>query len=191
MSERREWKFSEQQTRGGYALDEVVSALQKCIRRGFEREAIFWATELDQAGYGNYAWKRLWVICSEDVGLAWPEGPAVIESLRAAWVEFRKAEKDQSGPGNSILFLVHATILLARAPKSRIVDNAANVMYAGDRAAMRMEIPDFALDSHTARGRRMGRLEKNHYDESYGLVNQVLPDPYEKDARAIDSAPPS
>jgi hypothetical protein len=32
---------------------------QKCIRRGLEGEALFWATELDLAGYGAYVWKRL------------------------------------------------------------------------------------------------------------------------------------
>jgi replication-associated recombination protein RarA len=192
MAER--FRLSEQRTRGGHAVDEVASALQKCIRRGLEREAIFWVTELDLGdshsgvSYGNYAWKRLRVICSEDVGVAWPEGPAVIEALRSTWAELRKAEKDQTGIGNSTLMLVHATVLLARAPKSRIVDNAANVMYAGDRAAMGMEIPNYALDSHTARGRRMGRSEKNHYDESYRLEACELEDPYEQEARMIDGA---
>jgi hypothetical protein len=46
--------------------------MQKCIRRGFEEEAQFWATELDLAGYGAYVWKRLRIIASEDIGLADP-----------------------------------------------------------------------------------------------------------------------
>jgi hypothetical protein len=53
-----------------------------------------------------------------------------------------------------------------------------------------MEIPDYAVDHHTARGRRMGRSEATVYDESYRLENQALPDPYEAEARAIDGAPP-
>jgi hypothetical protein len=42
----------------------VASALQKAIRRGNEREALFWASELDLAGYGGYVWKRLRIIAS-------------------------------------------------------------------------------------------------------------------------------
>ena len=32
---------------------EVASALQKCIRRGLADDALFWATELDIAGFGG------------------------------------------------------------------------------------------------------------------------------------------
>src|SRR5437879_4419775 len=57
-------------TPGGYRCDEVASALQKCIRRGLADDALFWATELDLAGFGEYVWKRLRIIASEDVGLS-------------------------------------------------------------------------------------------------------------------------
>jgi replication-associated recombination protein RarA len=183
--EQLRFRFGEQITPGGYRADEVTSALQKEIRRGNEREALFWATELDLAGYGAYAWRRLRIICSEDVGLADPMLPAVIHALHSTWLDERKKNK---APGVGMLQLVHATLLLARAPKSRIVDNAANVMYAGDRAAMAMVIPDFALDQHTARGRAMGRTEASHYDQSYGLVGQALDDPFEDEARRLDGA---
>jgi hypothetical protein len=41
-----------------------------------------------------------------------------------------------------------------------------------------MEIPDEALDMHTARGRQMGRGKQHFLDESGRLVNETLPDPY-------------
>jgi hypothetical protein len=47
-------RFGELPTPGGYDCGVAASALQKTIRRGLERDALFWATELDIAGYGNY-----------------------------------------------------------------------------------------------------------------------------------------
>ena len=34
--------------------------------------AVYWATELDLSGYTAWAWKRIRVIASEDVGIAEP-----------------------------------------------------------------------------------------------------------------------
>src|SRR5581483_2181487 len=184
--------FAALRSRGGFVMDEVSSALQKAIRRGEERQAIFWASELDLSGYGNYAWKRLRIVCSEDVGIAWPEGPAVVRALYENWVETRKAEPKGTVPerSNAMLFLVHAVVLLARAPKSRLIDHACVVFYTGDRAASRPDIPDYAVDHHTARGRRLGRGEATVYDESYRIVNCTVEDPYVAEARAIDAPSP-
>lgn len=45
-------------TPNGYYLDEVISALQKEIRRGKEYEAVYWAVELEnfnsKAGASGY-----------------------------------------------------------------------------------------------------------------------------------------
>ena len=51
--------FSEQSTIDGYNCAEAASAMQKCIRRGLERDALFWATELDRSNFGEYVFKRL------------------------------------------------------------------------------------------------------------------------------------
>ena len=97
-------------TLGGYLNSECTSAMQKCIRRGLEEEALFWATDLDLAGYGAYVWKRLRIIASEDIGLADPN----------LWVQVRvlyERKKDRS-PAER-LFLVQAVLLCVRAKKSR------------------------------------------------------------------------
>jgi len=168
--------FSQLHTPAGHLCGEVASALQKSIRRGHEQEALHWASELDLAGYGGYVWKRLRIIASEDVGPA-DSGVAVqIRVLYENWVEARKAKEDD--PLNAAIFLVHAVILLARAPKSRIVDHALMVMYEGDRAPA-LEIPDYALDKHTARGRKMGRGHDHFFDVAAQLKNEAkLADPY-------------
>ena len=68
-------------TRNDYAADEVISALQKAIRRCDTDGAVFWSHELNMSGFGGWAWRRLFVIASEDVGLAEPNAPAVVAGL--------------------------------------------------------------------------------------------------------------
>jgi replication-associated recombination protein RarA len=80
----------------GYRQDEVVSCLQKAIRRGLEDDALFWAVELDESGWGEYAWSRLVVICSEDVGLADPHMPSTIAALYSNWQLLRKRRRGRS-----------------------------------------------------------------------------------------------
>jgi len=46
-------------TIGRYDYYEVVSALQKTIRRGDRDSALFWATELYLSQYEAHAWRRL------------------------------------------------------------------------------------------------------------------------------------
>jgi replication-associated recombination protein RarA len=166
--------FAEQVTPGGYLCGEVASALQKAIRRGNEREALFWASELDLAGYCGYVWKRLRIIASEDVGLADTEAVIAVRVLYDNWLEAKKAKHEDAMP----LFLVHAVLVLARAAKSGIAVHAWMAFYEGDRQAMGMEIPDHALDMHTARGRRMGRGRQHFLEEAGRLENETLEDPY-------------
>lgn len=171
----------------GYPTGEVVSALQKCIRRGLEEDACYWALELHESGLGGWAWKRLRIICSEDVGLAWPEGPAVIRALYDNFVDATK-KRGAKGTGER-LFLIHAVMLLAQAPKSRRVDSAVLYLVRDDS---RRDIPDVALDRHTQKGRRMGRGFDHFFEEGTWLANASsnVDDPYLERAReAIERHP--
>jgi replication-associated recombination protein RarA len=143
-------------TANSYMFSEVASAFQKSIRRGLEEEALYWGTELDKSGYGEYAWKRMRIIVSEDIGLAEPVMPAVLWSLYQMWLAQRKKKDEKHNPER--LFLVHGILLLVRAKKSRIVDHATITYYAG--ALPHQEIPDYAQGqahdaraSHGARGK--------------------------------------
>jgi replication-associated recombination protein RarA len=158
--------------------------LQKCLRRGEEREALYWACELDLAGYGNYVWKRLRIIASEDVGLASTETVIAVQALYENWLEMRKAVKEERQQGFVRIMLVHAVVLLARAPKSRMLDHALIVTYAGERKPL--ELPDYALDKHTARGARMGRGMEHFVEVGSQLANQAdVADPYADEAREL------
>jgi replication-associated recombination protein RarA len=173
-------------TARGFEPGVVVSALQKSLRRGLEDDALYWAVELDRSGLGEWAWRRLRVIASEDIGLAEPGIAAEIQALYAAWSDLRKKKDDRQESWR--LMLVHAVLLLARAPKSRIVDHALIAHYNSDE---RREIPDVALDKHTRQGKRMGRSWDEFWtsgtllaDPSTGELSTapVLPDPYRQAA---------
>lgn len=174
--------FAEIITPGGFPAGEVASAMQKCIRRGAEEDALFWATELDIAGFGEYVWKRLRIIASEDVGLAAPQIAGEIRALYANWLDQRKKKDERHGPER--LFLVHAVLVLARAPKSRLIDHALIVMYEGERSGR--QIPDFALDRHTRRGRQRRRGWAHFWDEGARLeMATEMEDPFVVRAREV------
>ena len=96
----------------GYDMHEVLSALQKEIRRCNEYEAVYWATELESFN-PEILWKRLRVIASEDIGLADPHASLIVDVLEKQY--YGVAGKNDS----SRLFLVHAVLYLARSSKSR------------------------------------------------------------------------
>jgi replication-associated recombination protein RarA len=184
----------------GHRQDEVVSSLQKSIRRGLEDDALYWAVELDESGWGEYCWSRLFTILSEDVGLAAPGLAAEVRALYENWISLRKRRRGRSSgratsQGAERLPLIHATLLLARAPKSQIVVNATvwhdHLVRSGIRA---MEVPDVALDKHTLEGKIKGRSWDHFLEESSLLANRTtgelssepcLPDPYTERARSV------
>ena len=168
------------ETVSGHPLGEVASAFQKAIRRGLEDEALHWGVELDMSNYGEYAWKRMRIMTSEDVGLAEPHLAATIYALYQNWVDQKRKKDLKHGPER--LFLVHAILLLVRAKKSRIVDHALITYYGNHKPR---SIPDYALDKHTAAGRRMGRGVEHFFSDGIQLANRSeLVDEYEAKAKA-------
>jgi hypothetical protein len=145
-------------TRRGYDAREVVSSLQKAIRRSDPDAAMYWAAELDRSGYGNWAWTRLRVICSEDCGPGNVGLTADVAALNEMWKHDRNRGK---GGG---LYFAHAVIALAVAQKSRVVDWALLHHYSD--YVPRREVADEALDMHTLRGKRKGRGMQHFIDEA-------------------------
>jgi hypothetical protein len=107
----RRTSFAETLTPGGYLAGEVASALQKEIRRGHEREALFWATELELKGNGQYVWKRLKIIASEDVGIADSNVAVQVRALHENWKDV-KAGSTPGYEGFYRVFLLHAVCIL-------------------------------------------------------------------------------
>lgn len=149
-------------TQKGYDFFEVSSAMQKCIRRGQEADAMYWAVELYTSNYGEYVWKRLRIMCSEDIGLAEPMMPANIWALYECYKEQAKKKEDKNEPQR--LFLTHAVLLLCRARKSRMID--WTLIWAWLTHPFRkLNVPDFAYDKHNERGRQLKRSWAHFFDE--------------------------
>jgi replication-associated recombination protein RarA len=163
-------------TVNGHLLTEVVSALQKCIRRGDEDGALYFGVDMYLSNYAEYAWKRMRIMVSEDIGLAEPNLPANFEALYNSYTALAK-KKDPHAPEK--LMFVHAILLLSRAKKSRIVDHALIHHFLNHgKPEVRREIPDAALDKHTVRGRKMGRGFDHFFNEGAKLENAWMEDPY-------------
>jgi replication-associated recombination protein RarA len=167
------------QTPRGYDFHELLSALQKDIRRGNEYEAVFWAVELESFN-PTALWNRLRVIASEDIGIANPLAPLVIDVLEKEYDAMRR-ENDSYR-----LFLTHAVLFLARSHKSRIVDDLLNVVYGEIRHEdKKLPIPDYALDMHTHRGRKLERSYEHFFSEGNKLKNEPFENSYTEKAKEI------
>lgn len=154
-------------TVGGYDFFECSSAFQKSIRRGKGSDAMYWCVELFNSGYDEYLWKRIKIIASEDVGLADNNAAILMASLYASYAELKKDNKD-TRPER--VYLTHAVLYLARAPKSRYVDLAIMASWRGHDLEKK-KVPDYALDKHTARGKAMGRDEQYFLNEGAHCEN--------------------
>lgn len=152
-------------TRKNYDFYECASALQKSVRRGIEKDALFFGMELYGSGYSKYLWKRIFIMVSEDVGLANPDLPQRIQALYANWQII--AEKNVN---DGTLPIIHAIVELCRSKKSRMLDHAKVWALFTD---YRPDVPDYALDTHTRRGKRMGR-NLDFFKEVGSVINDEL-----------------
>lgn len=168
------------QTKNGYILLEVISALQKEIRRGKEFEALYWAFEL-LPNFERYFWRRLKVIINEDIGIANPTLIILVQTLSEQYFEFR-----ERGDLSAVLCVANAILSACRSLKTRVGDNMVVVMMEKiAHGEIKLEIPDYALDKHTQRGRSMGRGFK-HWVEEGSQIDREDPnidDPYKKEAQ--------
>lgn len=149
---------------GEYSFDEATSALQKMIRRNKEYEACWWAYVLHDSGYYKYVWRRLMIIASEDVGNANPMATVIVNALRQNY-EATIDSKTRLG-GNGSLFIFQAVMYLCSSEKLREVDTLANLVIKEFKEGKRLEIPEVAIDVHTARGKQIhGRWEQGSDEE--------------------------
>ncbi|MDQ1204495.1 hypothetical protein [Microbacterium sp. SORGH_AS_0862] len=153
----------------GYAADELISTLQKSIRRGDLRLALLVGRELYETSAELEAvmWSRLSVISAEDVGDGSFQEPVVINAL------FQMHERMERSAGDRWLFAVHAIRFLAERVKDRTSDEWANLVLHLMAAEERpFEIPDYALDVHTRRGQEAGRDVDGFWTDGSKLENE-------------------
>ncbi len=140
-------------TRNGLAGDEVISALQKSIRKGYEKEACEFAYEMyiTSPQFEDKLWRRLLAISVEDIGMGNPEAAVMIHSFNQMRQEFQYNESDR------LMFIIHAIRYLCQSEKDRSSDLLKNIIIKSFAMGYVPEIPDYALDKHTTRGQKMGR----------------------------------
>ena len=156
-------------TENGYDFFGASSAFQKSIRRGDEDETMFWAVELHISGYVKYLWKRMIIITSEDVGVGDPDVVTRIMALKASYDYLLKEKNTHNA---QTLPFIQAVITLVRARKSRFIDLAYSTYWNKHREQVgKKEVPDYAWDMHTRKGKKMGRGLEHFYDEGAKINN--------------------
>lgn len=161
-------------TKHGYQLDEVASALQKEIRRGKEKEALHWALEMIESGYARYCFKRLKICATEDIGFADPFSVVLVKELEDAW-EKEKRPKAQGGEADRH-YMTLAVVYLARCPKNREINDALGTVEYERSVGIVPEIPEYAIDGHTAKGRELGKDKLKEWWNSGRYVTNATGD---------------
>ncbi|MFL5804533.1 MAG: AAA family ATPase [Roseiflexaceae bacterium] len=154
----------------GLPADQVISAIQKEIRRGNTENAALLGYEmvLTSPALEDYLWQRLMIIAVEDIGFGEPQAPVLVHALYQMLQTFDRAL------GERKLFAVHAIRYLCGCPKDRSSDEMLNwIMRAVARGDVQAQIPDYALDMHTAEGRGRGRGLRHFLTEGTQLAPEL------------------
>lgn len=141
-------------TEHGFFADEVISALQKCTRRGMTDNVLLlgWEMYVTSPEMEAMLWSRLCVMAVEDIGFGNIQAPVLIETL------FQQHQRYPRPSGDRFLFAAHAIRVLTTSDKDRTSDDMVNWAKRSIELGENLpEIPDVALDMHTRRGQEMGR----------------------------------
>ena len=145
--------WSNTKTKNGLDADLVISALQKCIRRGEEELALRMAYKLyiTSTFHEEKMWNRLLVISVEDIGFGNTEAPVFVKTMNDLRKEFAYGDVDRP------IYFMHAIRSLCKCKKERSTDHIKNIIMKEFEQGYVPEIPDYAVDMHTIKGRAMGR----------------------------------
>ena len=155
----------------GDAHYDILSAFQKSIRGSDANAAVHYLARLVKAGDLISICRRLQVIASEDIGLAYPQAVVIVKALVDSAREL--------GFPEARIPLAEATVLLATSPKS-------NSAYLALDAALRDledvtvgDIPIHLKDAHYSGASKLGRGLEYKYPHNYPnhyIKQQYLPD---------------
>ncbi len=153
-------------TKNGFNADEIISGLQKSIRRAEEDVAVTIAYEMYSTSeeLENKLWKRLIVISVEDIGFGDLHAPVLIQTLHNFSQKFAYDAVDRP------LFFVHAIRYLCSCEKDRSSDMLKNIVEQEYKQGHVAEIKDYMLDMHTRRGQELGRGIDHFYNEASKVI---------------------
>ncbi|OGO90704.1 MAG: hypothetical protein A2Y17_03170 [Clostridiales bacterium GWF2_38_85] len=153
--------------RDGDSHYDLLSAFQKSIRGSDADASIYYLARILEGGDLLSACRRLMVIASEDIGLAYPLAAVIVKSCIDSAL--------QLGLPEASIPLSQAVLLLATSPKS---NSAINAYSAAVSDIANGEIPQCLRDTHYPGADKLnhtGYKYPHNYPNSY-IEQQYLPD---------------
>ncbi len=149
----------------------LLSALQKSIRGSDPDAAVHYLARLVDGGADiQMLGRRLMVIASEDIGMAYPSAVSIVTSCVQAAL--------MVGYPEAVINLSQAVILLASSPKSNSVCQAYAEALSDIQNKRIDEVPLHLRDNHYQGAKTQGIGEDYLYPHAYGgyVAQQYLPD---------------
>lgn len=157
--------------RDGDSHYDVLSAFQKSIRGSDPDAAVYYLAKILSAGDMISACRRMLVIASEDIGLAYPQAASITKACVDSAL--------QLGMPEARIPLSQAVIMLATSPKSNsaicAIDAAMHDIAAKDTGS----IPEHLRDAHYGGAEKLSHGEGYKYPHAYPdhyVKQQYLPD---------------
>lgn len=150
---------------------DILSAFQKSIRGSDPDAGLHYLARLLEAGDLISPCRRLLVIASEDVGLAYPQAAPIVKACVDSAM--------QLGLPEARLPLAQAVLVLATAPKSNSVISSIDAAMADVRAGNAGDIPIHLKDCHYGGAEKLGRGTAYKYAHQFPnnyVEQQYLPD---------------
>ena len=144
---------------------DLLSCLQKSIRGSDPDAAVFYLAKLLHSGELLSVCRRLQVIASEDVGLAYPLAAVVTRACCESAKELGMPEAQ--------IPLANATLLLATAPKSNAAEAAVQAAGAAVEKGLGINVP-LHLQSPLFKGYKYPHDYENHYVAQQYLPSDLL-----------------
>ncbi|MBQ4187066.1 MAG: replication-associated recombination protein A [Firmicutes bacterium] len=151
---------------------DYLSAFQKSIRGSDPNAAIYYLGCLIEGGDLESICRRLLVIASEDIGLAYPNAITIVKACTDAAREV--------GFPEASLNLAQAVLVLATAPKSNSAATAIGEALADIESGKTGEMPAHLKDAHYAGSAKLGNGVGYVYPHNY--PNHYAPQQYLPDA---------
>ncbi len=149
----------------------LLSALQKSVRGSDPDAAVHYLARLLEGGADiQMIGRRLLVMASEDIGMAYPNAITIVTACVQA--------ANMVGLPEARINLAQAVILLASSPKSNASCMALDAATADLRTRKIDDVPAHLMDSHYGGAKKLGRGLDYKYPHSYGgyVKQQYLPD---------------
>ncbi len=164
-------KSSFRYDRSGDEHYDTISALQKSIRGSDENAALHYLARLVAAGDLISVCRRLLVIASEDIGLAYPQAITIVKSCVDA--------AQQLGFPEARIPLAQAVVLLATAPKSNSAHIALDLALEDLKTLQNSSFPRAVQNKHFDGDeiKEKGQFYKYPHDyPNHYVEQQYLPD---------------